>query len=324
MRPRKWVIAFALILFAFTTALYQVSRYLDKNRNLENLLIQGISPYIKGSFDVGKIRFGLFSAHLQDVVLDMPMHSFSAKIHDIKVGFSLSKIIKYRGDISRSINKIILIGPVIDLSIIPKPADSSQIPAQVPEIMVSVPNELPLRHLVVKKGVLRFSDVKGNTFVLGEQLSGKLTDKGTETSVDLSGKLGSDKNNLSLQGNISWTGDKNRLSLSLNGASIKRPVSFKDLIITGGALSGAVEFDFPDSVSLSNLDANGWITLKGGICRFKDGHGIIDSADMHMSMSGTEWKIDSLKCLYQGIRADLRGGWNLARGPSTSFKYTCT
>jgi len=335
MRPRKWVIALGLCVFAFFAALNQVSKYLENHRNLEKLLIQGISPFIKGSFDVQKVRLGIFTAHLKNVVFLLPGHSASIKIRDIKVGLSIYRLVKFRGDLSRSINKIILNGPLIDISFFPSSSDPDSSSGQEmlsfpdginPEdVAVIVPDELPVKHLIVKKGVIRLYQEGGDTVVLGEQLSGTmLAGSGTETAINLSGKLGSVKNNLALQGSISWRGEKNRLSVRLNGAAINKPVSFPDFCITQGALSGTVEFVFPSKISLSELETDGWIRVENGTCRFTEKNHLLHSVQMKMSMAGRKWMVDTLSCQYKRMKLDLRGHWDLSRGPSSYFEYSCT
>ncbi|NLP01429.1 MAG: hypothetical protein GX089_02960 [Fibrobacter sp.] len=327
MRPRKWVIVLGLCVLAFFSALYQISKYLEKNRNLENLLIQGISPYIKGTFDVRRVRFGFFSAHLKDIILILPGQSVSIRIRDIKVGFSFSRLLKFRGDISRSMNKIILNSPTIDFFLDSQAMQQEKVvfPAALnsPQAAVVVPDELPIKNLIVKRGLLRLCQDDGDTVVIGEQLRGKLTDLGNETSVNLSGKLGSVKDNLFIQGSISWTGEKNRLSLRLNGAGIKKPVSFGNLKIISGALSGTVEFEFPEKISLASLESDGWARIEDGTCRLGDKEQLLHSVQMRMTMDGSKWRVDTLSCSYLGMRVEMRGHWDISRDPSSHFEYRC-
>ena len=55
----------------------------------------GISPYFHGSFSVEKVRLGFFSISLRNVSLFLPLNSLSVKIKEVKIGFSLLRLLKF-------------------------------------------------------------------------------------------------------------------------------------------------------------------------------------------------------------------------------------
>jgi len=88
---------------------------LERNRDIERVLVQRLSAATGGEFSVGRVRLGFFSVYLKDVSVSLSIHSFDARVRDIQVAFSLWKLMMTRGDFSRSISKIILISPALDI-----------------------------------------------------------------------------------------------------------------------------------------------------------------------------------------------------------------
>ena len=96
MRPRKWVLITSFFCLLIIVALHLGKRHLEKNRDLEILLIQSISPFVEGTIDVRKIRLGFFSAHLYGVSLQL---SASGSIWNIETltGYYRKSFFKING-----------------------------------------------------------------------------------------------------------------------------------------------------------------------------------------------------------------------------------
>jgi hypothetical protein len=109
---------------ALASALYEVKLYLEKRKQLEALVVQAVSPYINGSFEVGAVGFGFFSAHLRSVKLFLPAQALAVTVDDIRVELSPSKLLATSFSIRRSIGNIVLVKPTIELSLAPARADS--------------------------------------------------------------------------------------------------------------------------------------------------------------------------------------------------------
>ena len=77
MNLRKGAIVAALFLVVVSGAVYELKLYLEQKKRLEYLMVQAVSPYIKGSFQVGKVRLGFFSAHLNDVRIRFPAQALA-------------------------------------------------------------------------------------------------------------------------------------------------------------------------------------------------------------------------------------------------------
>jgi hypothetical protein len=323
MKFRNWAIIGGLLFAASGSALFEAKHYLEKDKRLEDLVVQAVSPYVNGSFRVGKVDFGFFSAHLKDVTLNLPTDALSITVDEIKVDLSLFKLFRSRFTIAKSINRIVIVGPVIEYSLV----NSGDAPKDAPKEAAGSPSKIasiPVGFLSVKKGTIRVRDRNGQITVLGEQLDGKMWGTGAELDYDLNGKLGAKRRNLFIAGRFSWRGEKHRISLTLNKADIAKPFAFRNVMVSRGSLSGALDVTFSDSVSINSIDANGWIKVGRGSCRIDDLPRPFDSVQLSLSVVNTRCIIDSVSGMYAGTRIQAGGTWDLsARAPVDSIGFRC-
>lgn len=327
MRPRKWVLALFLICLTSISALYLGKKRLEKNRDLENLLIQSISPFIKGSIDVGRIRIGFFSAHLYNVSLSVPLESFLVRVHHIKVGFSFRELLVSRGDFGKAINRIIFIDPEILISIASRKAisDGEVTPRSVSSGgPVGVPDELPVPYVNIKNAKMVLADRENDTILIGHKLCGALTDHGTYTNVTLTGNSGSDKENFYADGNIGWKSGVHILTVGVNKAQIEKPVAFKNGVITSGTLQGNCTFVFSDTLSIGKVSASGDISISNGTFIVEQLPVPLDSVSLHLSACGYSWNIDTLSATYRQSKISGSGVWNMIDKPMMQFDFTCS
>lgn len=318
---RKRFIVSGLLILILGGGVYGVRLYLEREERLENLVVQAVSPYIKGSFQVKSVRLGFFSAHLNDVRVRLPAQALAITVDDIKINLSPVKFLFSGFSVARSIGKIVLLGPTIEISV-SAPAVSDEVqPVAVPS-QVQVSRYLALEYLFVKNGTIKLKDRRGQVAVLGEKLQGRMWDSDTELNYNLTGILGAARRNLFVRGRISWRGEPHRLSLRLDKAEIQRPVIFKNVVITSGMLTGVIEFAFPDTVSFANVESNGWIKIHNGTCRIGARKKAFNSVDLSLSVAGTHVTIDSLSLRYSGASFHANGTWDISgNAPSDRIDF---
>jgi hypothetical protein len=327
MRPRKWVLALFFVCLTLFAALYLVKKRLEKNRDLENLLIQSISPFIKGSINVGRIRLGFFSAHLYDVSLSVPLESFLVKIHHIKVGFSFRELVVFKGDISKAINRIIFIDPEILYSIASRKTISDGDPVHSSHSggeAVGVPEELPVPYIIIKNAKILLVDRVNDTICIGQKLQGTLTDHGSYTNVTLAGRSGSDKENFYTDGNIGWKSGVHSINVSIKNAQIEKPVAFENGIITNGTLDVKLSVVFSDTLSLGNVRTSGQLAIRDGTIIMEQLPVPLESVSLHLSASGNTWNIDKLTARYKKADVEANGFWSTADTPSLQLDFLCS
>jgi hypothetical protein len=304
-----------------------VKKRLEKNRDLEHLLIQSISPYIKGSIGVGKIRLGFFSAHLQDVSLTVPLESFLVRINHIKVGFSFKDLVLSRGDISKAINRIIFIDPEILFSIASHDSQSSErrrLDGKLPGAPPEIPKELPVPYIIIKNAKILLFDNGGDTLTVGQKMGGTLTDFGNYTSVNLAGRSGSSHENFYAAGNIGWQSGVHTFNFTIHNANIEKPVVFNGGVVTSGILNGHLSVVFSDTLSIGRIRTTGTFTIEKGSVVLEQLPAPLESVSLHVTASGYHWNIDTLTALYKQSGIHVNGFWNSVGGPEMQLEFVCT
>jgi hypothetical protein len=253
MKPRKWVLIVGCLILVCAVALYQGIAAVEKNKDIERLLIRRLSLSTGGEFSVGSVRLGFFSVYLRNVKASLSMHSYNVTVRDIKIAFSLWKLIRSRGDIAKSISKIILISPALDIRL----RQTEQPPPAPPPGGMAFASlwKFPVEYLLVRKGTIRFFAASGPGIVVGEDLSGRIREDDRSVFMELRGKMASRHNNLFCSAAFSKTGQKHRISLRLDKAQIQKPLRIMKAEITSGICDGVFEFSFPDSVSAATFEA---------------------------------------------------------------------
>lgn len=310
MKPRKWVIVACLIAAAIGLASYQGTALLRRNLKLEELLSEHISPAIGGEFDVERVRFGLFSVYLRNVKVSLPAATYEIDIEDIKVGFSLRRLVTTRGDLGRSINKIIFVRPRITFHFLPYAAEPASLPsAETPQFS---PQDFPVDYLLVDNGTARIAEPGGEQVLLGEKLDGRIWEEAEGLRFELRGKLASRKRNLGLTGVITGPGERNRISLRFDKARVGKPLRFPVGSILGGTLDGVCELSFSDTTSPEDFRAEGWVKITGAKAQVGVLPQPLEEFTATVSMNGSVWRLDTLHGLWNGAALRGRGAWDIA------------
>jgi len=322
MKPRRWVIVFFLLLLAGAGTLYFGVRALEHGKKVERFLTEHISPLIGGTFNVESIRIGFLSIYLSKVQVSLPLRGVTLTVGDIKIGFSLWKFLRSRGDPARSIGKFILIRPRVDISLHAGTAPDSQTMAPLPSIRFFI-RDFPVEQLLVQKGEVAVVDAGGERIVIGDQLDGRIFEQPGGVTFDMKGKMASKKRNLSLSGFLSTAGERHRLSLRIDRARIDRTLRVKSVAVTDGILDGACEIFFSDTVRPENIESRGWVHITEGICRVQGIAGPIKPISASLTLAGFSWQLDSLRCGYGGMLLAADGVWHFAGGDTSKLAFSC-
>ncbi len=302
MRPRKWVLVVAFFSITLASIFFFLKRSLERNRNLENLLVEAVESSIKGVCSVEKIRIGFFSVYLRNVAISLPLQAFTVRVGDIKVGISFSKLIHSLRNPAVLINQIILIKPQIDFALKrPRiPADSVVKEYFLPQSPQIIRNA-PVEKLFVKSGTIRLCDTKGDTVALVEELSGNIRNTAEGMSAVLKGRIGSKSKNFSLQGDLYWAKNKHHISLRLNEANIKKSISFDNVCILNGKINSVVECSFPNDFRLDSIELHGRLDLTRASIIVGRPMYRLDSIEMQLSFERNLCSISRLSGVFRDI-----------------------
>lgn len=320
MKRRRWVIALFLGAVCLAVFLYQGVRYVEKEKDIEKILIRRISPLISGRFEVRDIRVGFLSAYLEGVRLTLPLQGLNLAIRDIKVGFSLRKLFRTRGDFGRSISRIILVHPRLDILIFsPRPADTQKV--AFPRL--SLTKDLPVDYIEIRDGDVAFAGEDRGRLVFGDGLNGKIHAGSDGVAFDMHGRMASRRRNMSFSGLLSRDDARNRLSIRLDQARISRPLQWKGIAITGGTLDGACEFFFEDTLTPSRIESRGYVSIARGECRLDSLEAPVENFHLRVNLSGTRLALDTLSWRWNEIHGEGGGAWDFASPDSGRIALRC-
>ncbi len=318
MKPRKWIIVAGLLVLIAAGGLYYAKRSLEKNRNLERFLVEHISPAVGGTFDVARVRLGFFSIDLIGVKIVIPLQFFSLTVQDIKIGFSFFKLLIFRGDFSKSINKIILVEPLLEVAF-PGPDPGPGGGGAVPDSVTFSPEAFPVEHLLVKNCVVRLIDQKGDKITIGEQLTGRIWGQDTDLNFELNGKLAARKRNLYLTGVFSPKTKKQHLSIRLDKARINKSIRWQRFAVISGKLDGVCEVSFSDAPFPYNIDAHGWVTIEDGIVKVDKVERVVKDVSLKVLMERNEIRLDTVTAQWNNMNVTCRGFSGLSEVQESRF-----
>ena len=303
MKPRKWIITACLIVIAVSGGMYIAKQSLERNRNLEELLIAYVSPVVGSTFEVEKLRIGFFSVALAGVKIVIPLQSFALNVQDIKIGLSFFKLIISRGDFTKSINKIIFVNPIIEVF---SPRTGSTQRQDTPRHTPFAIGSFPIKQILVKNCTVLLRDPEGDKIVVGEQLSGQLWGDKLGLNFELKGKLASRTRNLFLAGALSENKKQQHISVRLDRAGIHKPIQWQNISISEGKLDGVCEFSFSDTTFPFNIDANGWLNIQKGVGRIKGIEKDIKGVNLKLRLARNVIAVDTLTAQWNGIKAFVK------------------
>ena len=321
MKPRKWVIVFAVFAFICGSVGYKSLTFLEKNRNIERFLGKAVSSSIGGNFSVGRVKVGFLSIYLENVTFALATHYYTVAVRDIKISFSLFKLIRSKGDISRSISKIIFINTQLDIflktpqSVAPSDKHAIGLPTaslRSSADLYSIINNFPVDQFLIRKGCVRIFGNEGGGVALGEDLSGSLKGDAAGLHCELRGTLASRKKNLFLSALFSRKYHRNHISIRLDKANIGKPIRWQTLEIRSGTLDGVCEFSFPDTVTAKTFESAGWVHIRSAGAAIDNIEKPISGAMLSVSLNNTLFRIDSIGCLWNGVTMKGAGVWDAA------------
>jgi hypothetical protein len=308
MKPRRWVIVVFACLLAAAAGTVVGVRHLEKSRNIERVLVQRLSAATGGEFSVGRVRLGFFSVFLENISASLQTNSLNASVRDIEVAFSLWKLIATRGDFGRSISKIILFSPALEIRLAQGPSLSKGEGVT----MLSAFRNFPVQYLLVRKGTVSLRTGKAAAVVLGEDLAGRVWDEDRAVMLEVKGTIASNRKNLFVSAAFSKTGSRHRVSLRIDRVPIQRPIDLHVARVTAGTLDGVFEFSFPDSVTVRTFESSGWLHISRGTCSVAGFDAPITSIGLSAALANTTVRVDSFTCETRGSLLSAKGAWDFA------------
>ncbi|MBD3420916.1 MAG: hypothetical protein GF398_12420 [Chitinivibrionales bacterium] len=310
MKPRKWVFVLFCIILSLFVLLVQGVKHLEKEKNIEKLLVEHLSPVIGGEFDVEKVKLGFLSASLSNVKVQVPVHTISVHIRRITVSFSFHKLLSSGFDFAQCINKVAVSGPRIQVAVAqPLSADSSA-PARRTSIRDAIA-ALPVNEIRISKGELAIRDKNRRVHVLGKRLSGVLQAGPQFMKFSLKGKVGSFRKNFSFTGHLNAGGRGHRFSVRLADAKVHEEINFGSFVLEKCSFDLVNEFICDDEISVENSEMRGEAHVDQATVRVPGRIGAIDNVSCRLVFRDEEILADSLAGSWGDIGLVAHGVWGL-------------
>ncbi|MFP4418055.1 MAG: hypothetical protein ACLFSB_12355, partial [Chitinispirillaceae bacterium] len=324
MRPRKWILILSIIVFVTSFLLYQGVKLVERNRNIETILIQQISELVGGSFSVEKVRLGFLAVYLQDVNISVPLQAFKIHIHDIKIGFALRKLIASGGDFSRCINKIIFVDPQFQIHLRDSKSSNKQISDNTSILKQEKLRKLPVSSILIKDGAFEIVGIEGKRPLVGGGLDGRVIQDEHGINVELYGRIASFRRNFSINAHIAPPGDLHRVSVRLKNARLRKSINLEHFAVAAGTIDGTCEFSFPDTNIIRNLQSNGYITVSDGKFSFPQVPAPVSDGNARLSLENSKLVVESVKSKWGDIDISARGRWDFADESERLLHIRCT
>ncbi|MCX7727109.1 MAG: hypothetical protein N2053_09710, partial [Chitinispirillaceae bacterium] len=317
MRPRKWILLLLFFIFVFSLLFWQAKERLEKNRSLEKIVRYAISSAIKGKCNVERISIGFFSFYLKEVSIVLPSDLITIKIKEIKSGLSIVKLLKSKGDITRSISSIVFIKPHIFITL-KKPQsfskDSLYLPTNLFDNSKDVPAS-PVQEIIIREGMVGFLAQRDDTLLIAEKLSGRMNSSTEEISLALDGRLGSIRKNFYIDIFFSLLKDSTNFSIRLKNASLNKHIVFNKNRISSGIIDGEIRGSLLGSNFPEGIDIKGWLKLQkgSGVVVFKSNDLMIpfSSVEADIVFKGKEYELKEARVSLRGMTVLAKGNYTL-------------
>ena len=172
MRERKWVLVLAGLLTLVIAGTYLVWRMSKANEHIKQLIISELHEIMDTESTVGAMDIGINHVRLSNVVLASKENAFKIVIDEVRLGYNLWNLFKYRLKPHRVPHEVILINPnIIFQKLNIWDSAGNGIADDVdPQIIVKETGHI--KRLMVSNAEISISDSSGKTVRLIHSLNG--------------------------------------------------------------------------------------------------------------------------------------------------------
>ena len=270
---------------------------LERSKKIETLVMSRVSQQLGSGFEVGSISPGWFSVYLQNISIKTPDSSATITLKDLRVGFSIRKLLVSYFNFGTSISSVVISAPVVEL----RPWAQKKIP------QVSAPSRINL-HEVLQQfiesfGVAQVAFKKGSVIlvlkdrdriVLASNLSGGLSSDSAGILFGVKGGGIAGNGKVSVSGRVSRGEKRHVLSYRIDKSRLTKPLSIGTLKLDKAAVDVVGEVTWNDTLGIGGLDCSGRAQLSGGVLIVSGIAEPITAVGVNAHVNGTMITIDSL------------------------------
>ncbi len=314
MKSRPWILIVAIVVGIGVLLLYQGWNIFKANERIKNYLLARIRPVLGEQCDIQSLDIALGSVHLMGVRVESSNRFYSLWIDDLRIGYSITNLIRHGFQPQKSPQDILFVNPRITIHYIPKKERRSDTMSEFEfnrRYLEKARNFDFLKRITVSHGLIEYSDSLGVVTQLAQDISGWITTKDIQKAqARMVGKLfTSDRYNLRLHGEIDLV--KSKLNfLEVNLANYRWEDKIPLLIpeyfnIKGGRVNANVLLSEKDD--RSGFDIQGDVTIADGA--FTVQREQLSVSDLQLDAVIRDWDILINNCsqIFNGSQVVIQG-----------------
>ena len=322
MRKRKWVLTLAVSCAVLVIGVYTGWRVTRVNDVIKSFLLEKIRPFLAQESDIEKVGMGLGGLHLKGVLLAPKDHSFALRIEDVRVGFTIWNLIRYRFVPYKIAHDVVLVRPEL---IIRRPGSRTN--HLIPEgdwidFRKWVKALESVRRITVADAGVFVEDAAGDSVRLAHAMNGWLLANPADSAfIRLSGKLFSSPNeNLSIEGRLDLIAAKPlrlRMQIDESDPISELPLLLPDYLeVSAVRLQGEATFE-EDKPAEGLLQLDGSFSFKNAGLEFAD-------VSVDGTLDGADVLLDGTVGSFNGSSLKIRGQIANLFDPDIDLTLTCS
>jgi hypothetical protein len=256
-RPRKRFLALALTVIILLFLGLKQYRSPAFKEAVKKSVESEISRLVGGDVTVDDIRLGLLSVTVSGINLTIPLNAVKLNIDRLRIGFSLSALIKKKWEPQELVDRVAIIRPTISFSPFGFEQSSSKKIPLPQELSEQIVNNFYSRKIEIRDCQLSLLTPSQKEVVSFSGLDGVVAKEGNAIKFSLDGSHKSLLDNIFIDGIITPEIEKERISFQLKDVAVEIKDSINQLTLKT-KLSTTLEVNFknlpyPQSISPSGF-----------------------------------------------------------------------
>jgi len=286
MKRRRWVLVIALILSIIIFGVYFTWKITKADQKIKIALLKKVQPFLTDDSDIENISVSLNSISLRGVKVAPKNRNFYVNIEEVRLGYNLFNLLKYRFNLQKLAHQIVLVHPVFTIERFDLSGKDLFENGQALDYKKVVKEFSRVKKVAVSDAEFFIQDSLGNRKRFANALDGWLySDPADSSVITLSGNLFGVKgtDNLKLDSKVNLlSGEYKYLHVYIKESDLTSsdvPFFLPEYLQVN---SGKVEGEF--KMQAEGKQA-GYFNLKNGSFSFRDFALLLDNVNVNTSIN---------------------------------------
>lgn len=323
MRKRKWILVVAIVVGAVVVGGYWGWRLTGADEKIKQALLARIRPLLAQDSDIEKVEMGLRSIHFKGVLLVPKDRSFALQIDDVRLGYSLWNILKYRFVPYKVAHDVVLTHPVVIVRKNFQREEMHSVEEELADFQGAMDELETVRRITVADAEVAVEDSSGNRVRLAHSLDGWFDSVPIDSAtVRLEGNLfESDSKNLKVVGQMNLPlGRPLRMQVLLQESEPSSELPFflpSYIQVTAGKMWGEVDYDWKGG-------ASGFLEIRDGSFSFRKAQLSFDNVNVKGILEGRNVLLEGTIEKFNGSPLTISGKMENILDPQLDLSILCS